>query len=101
MAYDLILKDGLIVDGTGKAGYLGSVAVQDGRIAAIGNVSGEARRVIEAKGQVIAPGFIDAHTHYDAQLFWDSAVDPATSHGITTILIGNCGFTLAPVRPEH
>ncbi len=101
MAYDLILKDGLIVDGTGKAGYLGSVAVQEGRIAAVGNVSGEAKRVIEANGQVIAPGFIDAHTHYDAQLFWDSAIDPATSHGITSILIGNCGFTLAPVRPEH
>jgi N-acyl-D-aspartate/D-glutamate deacylase len=100
MTYDLVVKNARIVDGTGKKAYDGDLAVKDGRIAALGTVSGEAKRVIDAKGQVVAPGFIDAHTHYDAQLIWDPSIDPATKHGITTILMGNCGFTLAPVRPQ-
>jgi N-acyl-D-amino-acid deacylase len=100
MAYDLVIKNALIVDGTGAKGYEGDVAVKDGRIAALGAVSGEAKRTIDAGGKVAAPGFIDAHTHYDGQLLWDPAIDPATSHGVTTILMGNCGFTLAPVRPK-
>jgi N-acyl-D-aspartate/D-glutamate deacylase len=100
MAYDVLVTGGIIVDGTGKKAYPGSVAVKDGKIVAVGDVSGEADRVIDAKGQVIAPGFIDCHTHYDAQMFWDPAIDPATWHGITTIMIGNCGFTLAPVRRD-
>jgi N-acyl-D-aspartate/D-glutamate deacylase len=100
MEYDIVVKNARIVDGTGKKAYDGNVAVKDGRIAALGKVTGEAKRVIDAKGQVVAPGFIDAHTHYDAQLIWDPIVDPATAHGITTVLIGNCGFTLAPVRPK-
>jgi N-acyl-D-aspartate/D-glutamate deacylase len=101
MAYDTLVKNALIVDGTGKnKAYGGSVAIQGGRIAAVGKVSGEAKRVIDAKGQVVAPGFIDAHTHYDAQLLWDPSIDPACKHGVTTILMGNCGFTLAPVKRE-
>jgi len=100
MAFDLLVTNARIVDGTGKKAYDGSVGVKDGRIAAVGSVSGDAKRVIDANGQVIAPGFIDAHTHYDAQLVWDPSIDPATKHGITTILMGNCGFTLAPVRPK-
>jgi N-acyl-D-aspartate/D-glutamate deacylase len=95
-----VVRNALIVDGTGREAYRGDVAVQGGRIAAVGKVEGKAWRTIDAGGQVVAPGFIDAHTHYDAQLLWDPGVDPATSHGVTTILIGNCGFTLAPVRPQ-
>jgi N-acyl-D-aspartate/D-glutamate deacylase len=100
MTFDLLVKNALIVDGTGAKAYPGDVAVEGGRIAAVGKVEGEAWRTIDAGGQVVAPGFIDAHTHYDGQLLWDPGVDPATSHGITTILMGNCGFTLAPVRPS-
>lgn len=100
MTYDVIVKDALIVDGTGKKAYGGDVAVKDGLIAAVGEVSGLATRIIDAGGQVVAPGFIDAHTHYDAQLMWDPTANPSTCHGVTTILTGNCGYTLAPVRAE-
>ena len=100
MTYDVVVKDALIVDGTGNKAYGGDIAVQDGRIAAVGEVSGSAARTIDAGGQVVAPGFIDAHTHYDAQLMWDPTANPSTSHGVTTVLMGNCGYTLAPVRAE-
>ena len=98
MAYDVVVRGGLVIDGTGAKAYGGDVAIEDGRIVAVGNVSGTASRTIDAEGQVVAPGFIDAHTHYDAQLLWDPTVNPSTAHGITTILMGNCGYTLAPVR---
>jgi N-acyl-D-aspartate/D-glutamate deacylase len=100
MAYDLVVKDARIVDGTGKPAYSGDVAIQNGRVAAVGEVSGGATRTIDAGGKVVAPGFIDAHTHYDAQLLWDPTANPSTAHGITTILTGNCGYTLAPVRSD-
>ena len=100
MPYDVIVKGGRIVDGTGTEAFGGDIAIQDGRVVEVGDVSGTAARTIDADGQVVAPGFIDAHTHYDAQLLWDATANPSTAHGITTILLGNCGYTLAPVRSE-
>ncbi len=100
MAYDLVVKDALIVDGTGRHAYAGDVAVENGYVAAVGKVDGGTARTIQADGQVVAPGFIDAHTHYDAQLLWDPSANPSTAHGVTSVLMGNCGYTLAPVRSE-
>src|SRR5207244_2301648 len=101
MAYDLLIRNGMIVDGTGFSRYQADVAIQDGTIAEIGRVRGAATRTIDAEGLFVAPGIIDLHTHYDVQPFWDRLCTSSVWHGVTSVLIGNCGLTLAPLRPEH
>jgi N-acyl-D-aspartate/D-glutamate deacylase len=101
MAYDLVIKNGMVVDGTGFARYRADVAVKDGTIAEIGRIRGAADQTIDADGLFVAPGIIDLHTHYDAQPFWDRLCTSSVWHGVTTVLTGNCGLTLAPLRPEH
>src|SRR3954468_18575056 len=100
MAYDLLIRGAQIVDGTGRAPVPGDVAVQDGRIVAMGQVDGSARRVIDADGLVAAPGFIDHHTHMDAQIWWDPLATSCPEHGVTSVIHGNCGLTLHPCRPR-
>jgi N-acyl-D-aspartate/D-glutamate deacylase len=99
--YDMIIENARICDGTGRPSYVGSVAVKDGMIAAVGKSSGEAaQQKIDADGLVLAPGFIDPHTHYDAQVAWDPLITCSSWHGITTVVMGNCGVGVAPVRPQ-
>ena len=99
--FDLVIRDGTLVDGTGAPGRAGDLGIRDGHIAAVGEVRGDAPRSLDAGGCVVAPGFVDIHTHYDAQIFWDRMLTISPWHGVTTVVIGNCGFGIAPTRPEH
>ena len=99
--FDVVIRNGLVVDGTGTPGQMVDVAIKDGRIAAVGEVSESGVHEIDAKGLVVAPGFVDVHTHFDAQVFWDTTLSPSPLHGVTTVISGNCGFTIAPLEPEH
>ncbi|HXJ83425.1 MAG TPA: amidohydrolase family protein [Candidatus Methylomirabilis sp.] len=96
MAYDLVIRNGWVVDGSGLPRYRADVGVAHGRIAAIGRIRESAREVIDAEGQVVSPGFVDGHTHMDAQVFWDPLGTCSCWHGVTSVVMGNCGFTLAP-----
>ncbi|WP_330288861.1 N-acyl-D-amino-acid deacylase family protein [Streptomyces sp. NBC_00576] len=99
---DHLVRGVTVVDGTGRPAYVADVGIRDGRIAVIGSrVTEEARTTEEAAGLVLAPGFVDPHTHYDAQLFWDPYATPSLNHGVTTVAAGNCGFTLAPLNPDR
>ena len=99
MAYDLLVKNGRIADGSGMPSFHGDVAVKNGKIVELGKLGGSANRVIDAEGMVIAPGFVDNHCHYDAQVTWDPTCSFSCHHGATTVIIGNCSLSLAPVRP--
>ncbi len=101
MDYDLKVRGATIVDGTGAPGVVGDVAVAGGRIAAVGDAPGDAREVIDGDGLVVTPGFVDIHTHYDAQVLWDPMLTVSPWHGVTSVVMGNCGFSIAPTRSDH
>jgi len=101
MTYDTIIKQGTIADGTGQPLFKADIGIQGDRITALGNLPDDAHRIIDAEGMIVSPGFIDPHTHFDAQLLWDGAAKPALAHGVTTIVPGNCSLSLAPLKAEH
>src|SRR4051812_9799751 len=100
MTYDLVIRNGTIVDGSGGEPYVGDVAVAAGTIAAVGIVDGAGAREIDATGLLVTPGFVDLHTHYDGQAIWSERMTPSSAHGVTTAVMGNCGVGFAPCRPD-
>lgn len=101
MQHDLVVRGGLIVDGSGGAPFIGDIAISHGLIAAIGRVDGKGATEIDAQGRIVTPGFVDIHTHFDGQATWDSRMSPSSQHGVTTVLMGNCGVGFAPCRPSE
>src|SRR5579875_3359876 len=103
MEYDLVIRNGTVIDGSGMARYRADVGIAGGKIAEIGRIRASAREIIDADGHVVAPGIIDGHTHMDAQVFWDALGTSSCWHGVTSVVMGNCGFSLAPCgeRDKH
>ncbi len=99
--HDLIIKGGTVVDGTGSPKYIGDIAIDDGKITAVGEISGDGQEVLDADGLLVTPGWVDIHTHYDGQATWDPLLSPSCWHGVTTAVMGNCGVGFAPVEPAH
>src|SRR5262245_7911479 len=99
--YDIVIRGGTIIDGTGQAAFTGDLAIESGRIAAIGGKAGPAKRDIDAGGLLVTPGWVDVHTHYDGQAMWDPLLAPSCWHGVTTTMFGNCGVGFAPAKPHH
>ncbi len=99
-SYDLVIRGGTIVDGTGKPGFRGDLAVKDGKVAAVGKIEGAGKEEIDATGRIVAPGFVDVHTHLDGHATWANRLNPSSAHGVTTVLMGNCGVGFAPCKPE-
>src|SRR4051812_35365612 len=98
---DLVLRNAKVVDGTGSQARAADVGIEGSRIAAVGDVAANGAAEVDLDGLVLAPGFIDCHTHYDAQVLWDRDLTPSCWHGVTTVVMGNCGFGIAPTKPEH
>ena len=98
--FDLIIRNGTVIDGTGQSRFVADVAIKDGKVAEIGEVSGEAKQEIDATGKLVTPGWVDIHTHYDGQATWDPLLAPSSWHGVTTVVMGNCGVGFAPVKPK-
>ncbi|MDZ7827378.1 MAG: amidohydrolase family protein [Gammaproteobacteria bacterium] len=100
--YDTLIRGGTLVDGHGGAPVTGDIALKDGRIAAVGGrIDGAAKETLDASGCIVTPGWVDVHTHYDGQATWDPLLDPSSWHGVTTVVMGNCGVGFAPVRPRR
>ena len=98
--YDLLIKNGQIIDGTGNPSFLSDVGIKDGIIKKIGKINESAKKIIDAKNLVVSPGFVDIHTHYDGQAIWDSQLAPSSLHGVSTVVMGNCGVGFAPCKPQ-
>ena len=101
ITYDLVLRGGTVVDGRGGAPFVSDVAVKDGKIAAVGIVEGRGVEEISAVGKLVTPGFVDVHTHYDGQITWENRLSPSSDHGVTTVVMGNCGVGFAPIRASQ
>src|SRR5580658_3895960 len=99
-AFDLVIRGGEVFDGQGGSSVQADVAVKDGRIAQIGKVAGAGAEEIDARGKIVTPGFVDVHTHYDGQATWDARLQPSSLHGVTTVVMGNCGVGFAPCRSD-
>ena len=98
--YDIVIRNGTVLDGTGGEPFESDVAITGERIVEVGNALGSGREELDAKGKVVTPGFVDLHTHFDAQIGWDPMLTPVSWHGVTSALMGNCGVTFAPCRPN-
>ncbi|MFT5511020.1 MAG: N-acyl-D-aspartate/D-glutamate deacylase, partial [Hyphomicrobiaceae bacterium] len=99
--YDIVIRGGTVYDGDGGEPFVADVAIVDGKIAEVGTIAGKGGQEIDAKGQMVTPGFVDLHTHYDAQVTWANEITPSSWNGVTTAMIGNCGVGFAPCKPEQ